>query len=74
LTYTTEARTPIKQALIEPLSERELDVLRVLASDLDAPDIGREPDSAFEHHANAHEQHLHEARVNNRRAAVLGAQ
>jgi hypothetical protein len=25
------------------VSERELDVLRVLASDLDAPDIGREP-------------------------------
>jgi len=30
------------QALIEPLSERELVVLRLLASDLDGPDIARE--------------------------------
>ena len=29
------------QGLIEPLSERELDVLRLLATDLDGPDIAR---------------------------------
>ncbi len=34
--------SPVKQALIEPLSERELDVLRLLGSDLDGPAIARE--------------------------------
>ena len=29
------------QGLVEPLSERELDVLRLLATDLDGPDIAR---------------------------------
>jgi LuxR family maltose regulon positive regulatory protein len=33
---------PKKQGLIEPLSERELDVLRLLRSDLSGPDIARE--------------------------------
>ena len=30
-----------EQGLVEPLSERELDVLRLLATDLDGPDIAR---------------------------------
>ncbi|MDQ3937627.1 MAG: LuxR C-terminal-related transcriptional regulator, partial [Chloroflexota bacterium] len=33
---------PRRQPLIEPLSERELEVLRLLASDLDGPAIARE--------------------------------
>jgi LuxR family maltose regulon positive regulatory protein len=33
---------PVAQALIDPLSERELDVLRLLGSELDGPAIARE--------------------------------
>ena len=37
-----EERGPVKQDLIEPLSDRERDVLRLLRSDLSGPDIARE--------------------------------
>ena len=36
------SRAPASQGIVDPLSPRELDVLRLLASDLDGPDIARE--------------------------------
>jgi LuxR family maltose regulon positive regulatory protein len=39
---TADGQTPVKQPLIEPLSERELEVLHLLESDLDGPDMARE--------------------------------
>jgi LuxR family maltose regulon positive regulatory protein len=39
---TVEGRATVEQPLIEPLSERELEVLRLLESELDGPAIARE--------------------------------
>ncbi len=37
-----EGKEPVRQDLIEPLSERELDVLRLLRTDMDGPAIANE--------------------------------
>jgi len=37
-----EERTPVSQGLVESLSERELEVLRLLGTDLDGPEIARQ--------------------------------
>ena len=58
----TGGSTPASQELIEPLSARELDVLRLLGTDLDGPDIAREPRRVAEHRADAHQEHLRQAR------------
>jgi LuxR family maltose regulon positive regulatory protein len=65
-----EDRMPIKQVLIEPLSERELDVLRLLDTDLDGPGIARQLVVSL-HTVRSHTKSIYaKLGVNNRRAAV----
>ena len=69
-----ENRTPVTQLLMEPLSERELDVLRLLGTDLDGPDIARQlvvSLSTLRTHTRSIYSKLG---VNNRRAAVRRAE
>jgi LuxR family maltose regulon positive regulatory protein len=66
----TEDRTPVKKNLIEPLSERERDVLRLLATDLGGPDIARELVVSL-NTVRTHTKNIYaKLGVNNRRAAV----
>ena len=70
---TTEGSTPASQALIEPLSERELDVLRLLGTDLDGPEIARELIVSL-NTVRTHTKNIYaKLGVNNRRAAVRRA-
>jgi LuxR family maltose regulon positive regulatory protein len=65
--------TPAPQALIEPLSERELDVLRLLATDLHGPDIARRLVVSL-NTMRTHTSHIYaKLGVTNRRAAVRRA-
>ncbi len=69
----TKDSTPAKQGLIEPLSERELDVLRLLGTDLDGPDIARELIVSL-NTMRTHTKNIYaKLGVNNRRAAVRRA-
>ena len=64
---------PVGQALIEPLSERELDVLRLLGTDLDGPAIARELTVSL-HTVRTHTKHIYaKLTVTNRRAAIRRA-
>jgi LuxR family maltose regulon positive regulatory protein len=70
----TQETAPIQRGLIEPLSERELDVLRLLATDLDGPDIARELVVSL-NTVRTHTKNIYaKLGVNNRRAAVRRAQ
>jgi LuxR family transcriptional regulator, maltose regulon positive regulatory protein len=65
--------SPAKQDLIDPLSARELDVLRLLGSDLDGPDIARELFVSL-NTVRTHTKNIYaKLGVNNRRAAVRRA-
>ena len=69
----TEDGTPAGQGLIEPLSERELDVLRLLGTDLGGPDIARELVVSL-NTVRTHTKNIYaKLDVNNRRAAVRRA-
>jgi LuxR family maltose regulon positive regulatory protein len=76
----TGDRTPVTQGLtepgrglLEPLSKRELDVLRLLATDLDGPDIARELVVSLST-VRTHTKNIYaKLGVNNRRAAVRRA-
>jgi LuxR family maltose regulon positive regulatory protein len=68
-----EHNGPTEQALIEPLSERELDVLRLLGSDLDGPAIARELVVSL-NTLRTHTKNIYaKLAVTNRRAAVRRA-
>jgi LuxR family maltose regulon positive regulatory protein len=61
---------PVQRGLIDPLSARELDVLRLLGSDLDGPDIARELVVSL-NTVRTHTKNIYaKLAVNNRRAAV----
>jgi LuxR family maltose regulon positive regulatory protein len=60
--------------LVEPLSERELEVLRLLATDLSGPDIARELFVSL-NTMRTHTKSIYaKLGVNNRRAAVRRAE
>jgi LuxR family maltose regulon positive regulatory protein len=66
--------TPIIQALVEPLSERELDVLRLLGTELNGPAMARELQVSL-NTLRTHTQNVYaKLGVNNRRAAVRRAE
>jgi LuxR family maltose regulon positive regulatory protein len=68
-----EHHRPMSQGLVEPLSERELDVLRLLGTDLDGPEIARELVVSL-HTVRSHTKSIYaKLGVNNRRAAVTRA-
>jgi len=72
-TVRAEQRPPDQQALIEPLSERELEVLRLLESDLDGPDMARELSVSLAT-VRTHTRNIYaKLGVNSRRAAVRRA-
>jgi LuxR family maltose regulon positive regulatory protein len=69
----TEDRRPAEPGLIEPLSQRELDVLRLLGTELDGPDIARELVVSL-NTVRTHTKNIYtKLGVNNRRAAVRKA-
>jgi LuxR family maltose regulon positive regulatory protein len=60
--------------MVEPLSERELDVLKLLATELDGPDMARELVVSL-NTLRTHTKNIYsKLGVNNRRAAIRRAE
>jgi LuxR family maltose regulon positive regulatory protein len=73
VTSPTEDERPAALGLIEPLSAREIDVLRLLGTDLDGPDIARQLVVSL-NTVRTHTKNIYaKLGVNNRRAAVRRA-
>jgi LuxR family transcriptional regulator, maltose regulon positive regulatory protein len=68
------ARSEQPSSEVEPLSERELDVLRLLASALDGPDIARELTVSLSTMRTHTRSIFNKLGVNNRREAVRRAE
>jgi LuxR family maltose regulon positive regulatory protein len=74
LLASDSAMAPVQRGLGEPLSERELDVLRLLRTDLSGPDIARELTVSL-NTIRTHTKSIYaKLSVNNRRAAVRRAE
>ena len=71
---TTQRSAPAKVVAIEPLSERERDVLRLLGTDLSGPDMARALMVSL-NTLRTHTKNIYDKLgVNNRRAAVHRAE
>ena len=69
-----EGTTPVAQLLIEPLSERELQVLRLLATELNGPEIAGELTVSLST-MRTHTKNIYsKLEVNSRQAAVHRAE
>lgn len=72
--YVAADMADVKRALIEPLSDREMEVLRLLRSDLAGPEIARRLVVSL-NTMRTHTQHIYsKLGVNDRRAAVRRAE
>jgi LuxR family maltose regulon positive regulatory protein len=71
--FGSPAESPAAQPLVDPLSERELDVLRLLTTELSGPEIARELVVSL-HTVRTHTKNIYaKLAVNSRRAAVRRA-
>jgi LuxR family maltose regulon positive regulatory protein len=69
-----EPRTPVNQTVIKPMSERELDVLRLLGTELSGPEIARELMVSL-NTLRTHTKNIYDKlEVNSRRVAVRRAE
>jgi LuxR family maltose regulon positive regulatory protein len=65
--------TPVSQSLVEPLSQRELEILRLFNTDLSGPEIARELTVALSTIRTHTKSIYSKLNVNNRRAAIKRA-